>query len=58
MKLSDLAEKTGAHVEGDADVEIESAAGLDQAGHGEVTFLANFDFWLDQRPRGALGFAR
>ena len=42
MKISELAERTGARVEGAAeDLEISSAAGLDQAGEGQVTFLAN-----------------
>jgi UDP-3-O-[3-hydroxymyristoyl] glucosamine N-acyltransferase len=42
MKLSELAEKTGARVErGDGDLLIEAAAGLDIAKTGEVTFLAN-----------------
>src|SRR2546423_7581294 len=41
MKLSELAEKTGARVEGDANIEIESAVGLDQAGPGQITFLSN-----------------
>lgn len=42
MKLSELAERTGARVEGVADdLEISGAAGLDRAGEGEVTFLAN-----------------
>jgi UDP-3-O-[3-hydroxymyristoyl] glucosamine N-acyltransferase len=42
MKLSELAEKTGAIVErGDAGMEIASAAGLDIARAGEITFLAN-----------------
>ena len=40
MKLSELAEKTGARVEGE-DVEITGAAGLDEAGVGHVTFLSN-----------------
>ena len=40
MKLSELASKTGARVEGD-DVEITGAAGLDEAGEGHITFLAN-----------------
>lgn len=40
MKLSELAEKTGARVEGE-DVEITGAAGLDEAGEGHVTFLSN-----------------
>jgi len=42
MKISELAERTGARVEGAAeDLEIISAAGLDEAGEGQVTFLAN-----------------
>src|ERR687893_726446 len=42
MKLSELADRTGARVEGDAaEIEIEGAAGLDEAAQGQVTFLAN-----------------
>src|SRR6266436_1806918 len=42
MKLSELAALTGARVEATTmDVEIESAAGLDEAGQGQVTFLSN-----------------
>jgi len=42
MKLSELAAKTGArHNSSDADLEIEGAAGLDQAEPGQVTFLSN-----------------
>ncbi len=42
MKLSELAEKTFTVVEsGDADAEISSAAGLDIAEAGDITFLAN-----------------
>jgi UDP-3-O-[3-hydroxymyristoyl] glucosamine N-acyltransferase len=42
MKLSELAELTGATIErGDAELEIESAAGLDLAENGQITFLAN-----------------
>src|SRR6266853_5824910 len=42
MKLSELAEKTGARFDSnDADIEIEGAAGLDQAQPGSVTFLSN-----------------
>src|SRR5438094_1256764 len=41
MELSRLAQKTGARIEGDANIEIEGAAGLDQAGPGQVTFLSN-----------------
>jgi len=41
MKISELAKLTGARVEGRDDVEIIGAAGLDEAGEGQVTFLAN-----------------
>src|SRR5258707_328737 len=41
MKLSELAEQTGATCSlSDGDIEIEGAAGLDQAESGQVTFLA------------------
>ncbi len=42
MKLSELAAITNSTVEqGNADLEIESAAGLDIAGRKQITFLAN-----------------
>jgi UDP-3-O-[3-hydroxymyristoyl] glucosamine N-acyltransferase len=42
MKLSELAAQTGARCNSsDADLEIEGAAGLDQAALGQVTFLSN-----------------
>jgi UDP-3-O-[3-hydroxymyristoyl] glucosamine N-acyltransferase len=42
MKLPKLAELTGARLEGTTeDIEITGAAGLDEAGEGHVTFLAN-----------------
>jgi UDP-3-O-[3-hydroxymyristoyl] glucosamine N-acyltransferase len=42
MKISELAERTGARVEGASeDIEITGAAGLDDASEGHVTFLAN-----------------
>jgi len=42
MKLSTLAEKTSSTIkQGDADLEIKSAAGLDIAENGQITFLAN-----------------
>jgi UDP-3-O-[3-hydroxymyristoyl] glucosamine N-acyltransferase len=42
MKISELAERTGARVEGATeDLEITGAAGLDDATEGHVTFLAN-----------------
>jgi len=42
MRLSELAQKTGAQIEGNVDdLEITGAAGLDIAAPGQVTFLAN-----------------
>jgi len=42
MKITELAERTGARVEGaNEDLEITDAAGLDHATDGHVTFLAN-----------------
>jgi UDP-3-O-[3-hydroxymyristoyl] glucosamine N-acyltransferase len=42
MRLSELAEQIGASIaQGSPDVDIASAAGLDQAGAGQITFLAN-----------------
>lgn len=42
MKLSELAEKTFSEIgQGSPDLEITSAAGLDIAGAGDITFLAN-----------------
>lgn len=42
MKLTELAKETRSTIEqGDAGLEITSAAGLDIAGEGDVTFLAN-----------------
>src|SRR5919112_6104413 len=42
MKLSELARLTGARVEEKVnDIDINGAAGLDDAGPGHVTFLAN-----------------
>lgn len=42
MKLSELAELTGSSIEiGSPDLDLMAAAGLDIAGEGDVTFLAN-----------------
>ena len=42
MKLADLAAKTDCVIDsGDPDLEISSTAGMDLAGDGDVTFLAN-----------------
>jgi UDP-3-O-[3-hydroxymyristoyl] glucosamine N-acyltransferase len=41
MKLSELAERLGATLQGDPDLEILSAAGLEDAGPGQLAFVAN-----------------
>jgi len=41
MRLGELAELTGARAEGDPDLELTGAAGLDEAEPGHVTFLSN-----------------
>src|SRR5688500_10385389 len=42
MKLTELADKTGSIIDtGDPGLDIHSTAGLDIAGEGEITFLAN-----------------
>src|SRR5215470_12258484 len=41
MKLSELAQKLGCRLEGPPDLEISGVAGMDHAGSGQVTFLAN-----------------
>ncbi len=41
MKLGDLAAQLGCVLEGDAAIEIERVAAIEQAGPGDITFLAN-----------------
>ncbi len=41
MRLAELAERVGAELRGNPDLEITAVAPLDQAGPGEVSFLAN-----------------
>ena len=41
MKLHELAQKLGCRLEGDGDLEITGAAGIDRAEAGQITFLAN-----------------
>ena len=54
MKLSKIAELTGGRIEsGDPELEINSAAGLDIAGPGDITFLANPKY--TPQIRGCLG---
>ncbi len=54
MKLSELARLTNAVLEtGDPDLEINAAAGLDLAGAGEITFLANPKYTPQIKETGA-----
>jgi UDP-3-O-[3-hydroxymyristoyl] glucosamine N-acyltransferase len=41
LKLRDIAERLRCRLEGDGDVEIHRVAGIEQAGAGDLTFLAN-----------------
>ncbi len=41
MKLHELADRLGCRLDGDGEVEIRGVAGIDVAGPGQVTFLAN-----------------
>ena len=41
MKLSDLARELGAAYDGQADIEITGVAGIEEAGPGQLTFIAN-----------------
>jgi len=41
MKLREIADALGRRVEGDGDIEIGGVAGMEQAGPGQLTFLAN-----------------
>ncbi len=41
MKLDDLARELGAECDGPADLEITGVAGIEDAGPGQLTFIAN-----------------
>ena len=41
MKLAEVAQKLGCRLEGDPQTEIRGVAGIEQAGPGQITFLAN-----------------
>ena len=41
MKLSELARRLDCRLEGDGDIEITGVRGIEQAGPGHITFLAN-----------------
>jgi len=41
VKLAALAQKIGARLDGDGDIDVSGVAGIEDAGPGDVTFLAN-----------------
>ncbi len=41
MKLSEVAQKLGCRLEGSPAIEIRGVSGIELAGHGQITFLAN-----------------
>jgi UDP-3-O-[3-hydroxymyristoyl] glucosamine N-acyltransferase len=41
VKLREIAERLGCHLQGDGEIEITGLAGMEKAGPGELTFLAN-----------------
>ena len=41
MKLDDLARELDVECRGPADLEITGVAGIEEAGHGQLTFIAN-----------------
>jgi UDP-3-O-[3-hydroxymyristoyl] glucosamine N-acyltransferase len=41
MKLAEIAKIIGCRLEGSADVEIKGVAGIEEAGHGDLTFVSN-----------------
>ena len=45
MKLQELADKLGCRLEGNPDLDISGVAGIDHAGPGQLTFLANRRYW-------------
>jgi UDP-3-O-[3-hydroxymyristoyl] glucosamine N-acyltransferase len=47
MKLSDIAEKIGAELVGDPEIEIQSIAALEEAGPGQLSFLSNTRYLQD-----------
>lgn len=52
MKLAEIAERLGCQLEGDGNLEITGVAGIEEAGAGQLTFLANPKY------RPALGTTR
>jgi len=45
LKLSEIAQQLGCRLEGDGSVDIQRVAGIEQAGTGDLTFVANRKYW-------------
>jgi UDP-3-O-[3-hydroxymyristoyl] glucosamine N-acyltransferase len=55
-RLADIAGRVGGILNGDGDIEITGAAGIKEAGTGEITFLGNtrYEEWLDKTAASAV----
>jgi UDP-3-O-[3-hydroxymyristoyl] glucosamine N-acyltransferase len=53
LKLKELAERLECRLEGDGEIEIRRVAGIDDAGSGDLTFLANSKYAADLRATSA-----
>src|SRR5215831_236153 len=53
MKLQELAQRLGCRLEGEPQTEVHGVAGIEQAGPGEVTFLANRRYAPNLKTTGA-----
>jgi UDP-3-O-[3-hydroxymyristoyl] glucosamine N-acyltransferase len=53
MKLQELAQRLGCRLEGEPQTEVRGVAGIEQAGPGEVTFLANRRYAPNLKTTGA-----
>jgi UDP-3-O-[3-hydroxymyristoyl] glucosamine N-acyltransferase len=45
LKLSEIAQQLGCRLDGGGDAEIHRVAGIEQAGPGDLTFVANKKYW-------------
>jgi UDP-3-O-[3-hydroxymyristoyl] glucosamine N-acyltransferase len=56
LKLREIAERLDCRLDGDGDVEIHRLAGIEQAGPGDLTFLANarYQSWLSRTRASAI----
>jgi UDP-3-O-[3-hydroxymyristoyl] glucosamine N-acyltransferase len=56
LKLREIAERLDCRLEGDGDVEVHRVAGIEEAGPGDLTFLANarYQSWLSRTRASAI----